>query len=64
MIGVVKMINFELRIVLALGFTNTLQYRTKDKWADGTTVNNGKYIWSDWKNVPMVWNPKYKPEDK
>lgn len=58
------MSDFELRIVLALGFANTLQYRTKNVHIDSSTVRPVDMGWSEWIDVPMVWHPKYKPEDK
>ena len=30
-----------------------LQQRTKTRWLDGSTTDNGCYGWSDWEDVPI-----------
>lgn len=34
--------------------TKILQQRTKTKWVDGNTTENGYYTWSEWSDVPTV----------
>ena len=31
-----------------------LQYRNEDKWIDGSTTENGKWVHGEWKDVPKV----------
>jgi len=34
--------------------TKILQQRTKTRWVDGSTTENGYYGWSEWTDVPEV----------
>lgn len=36
------------------GTAKILQQRTKTKWVDGSTTDNGRYDWSEWEDVPVV----------
>jgi len=31
-----------------------LQQRTRSVWVDGSTTENGRYDWSEWKDIPVV----------
>jgi len=50
----------ELRIINRIshtsrvGFDQILQYRDMDKWVDGSTTNNGKWVHGEWKDVPNL----------
>lgn len=50
------MSKFELRILQSVGYSDRLQYRTKDVWPYDTvpSLDNRDPVWSRWKDVPRV----------
>ena len=36
------------------GLIEILQYRNEDKWVNGSTTENGKWVHGEWKDVPIV----------
>lgn len=46
----------ELRYFVYKSGLRELQYRNEDRWVDGSTTANGKWVFGEWKEVPWVYD--------